>query len=236
MCFHPLEVKDEEALSKRLALALVCPTSLTRRLKQIRCDNTPGSCRNCEVYGEECIISRNGGYLDRVQKRRGENVSQHKPIRRDYSDRRSAISRTRSSAVMGSSIVEDAPTVSAALDALPPSPTASPVTDSQSVQGVVTTEVGHFPQNAKFAGINSPQVLAKMAEQLFAPLYTMNVMEFFSPMMTFGEELPVPLPALRPQIAKDVADKFVQRGYFSSRHHGFVLTRPPFMPLMSQSF
>ncbi|KAJ9139381.1 hypothetical protein NKR23_g7851 [Pleurostoma richardsiae] len=48
----------------------------------------------------------------------------------------------------------------------------------------------------------------------------MNVMEFFSPMMTFGEELPVPLPALRPQIAKDVADKFVQR-YFDTYNYLF---------------
>jgi hypothetical protein len=97
-----------------------------------------------------------------------------------------------------------------------PRPTSSshtslPTTDTESVQGVVTTEVGVYPNNAKFAGVSSAQVLGKVAEavaQPYAP--NLNVMDFFCPTMTYAEEFPMAAASLCPLINKSIADTCVQ--------------------------
>ncbi|KAL3300029.1 hypothetical protein RB213_008573 [Colletotrichum asianum] len=86
------------------------------------------------------------------------------------------------------------------------------------IPGVVTTELGDFPINSKFAGTSSPQVLAKTAEELFKmQVPQMNVMGFFCPLMTFGEEFPLPTAITRPISGKAVADACVKK-FFSTTH------------------
>lgn len=101
------------------------------------------------------------------------------------------------------------------------------LSESDMIPGVVTTELGDFPINSKFAGTSSPQVLAKTAEELFkmqAP--QMNVMGFFCPLMTFGEEFPLPTAITRPISGKAVADACVKSEWLSPpflSHHHFYL-------------
>ncbi|CAK7235545.1 hypothetical protein SBRCBS47491_009329 [Sporothrix bragantina] len=94
-----------------------------------------------------------------------------------------------------------------------------PLTDAESVQGVVTTEVGMNPTNAKFAGVSSAQVLGKVAEavsQPYAP--SLNFMDFFCPTMTYAEAFPLAAPSLRPLVEKSVANACV-RCYFETYHN-----------------
>lgn len=96
-------------------------------------------------------------------------------------------------------------------------PAALPIFDSPSVSidtvhGVVTTEVGRFPRNSKFAGLSSPQVFAKSAEEHFKGIAPhINVMEFFCPTMSFAEELPHQPTEHRPLVVKEIADVCIQR-------------------------
>jgi hypothetical protein len=89
---------------------------------------------------------------------------------------------------------------------------ASPSVSIDTVHGVVTTEVGHFPRNSKFAGLSSPQVFAKSAEEHFKGIAPhINVMEFFCPTMSFAEELPHQPSEHRPLVVKEIADVCIQR-------------------------
>ncbi|KAL1890764.1 hypothetical protein Sste5346_008089 [Sporothrix stenoceras] len=105
-----------------------------------------------------------------------------------------------------------------------PRPTSSshmslPTADTESVQGVVTTEVGVHPSNAKFAGVSSAQVLGKVAEAVSQPYAPkLNVMDFFCPTMTYAEEFPMAAPSLRPLVDKSVADACVQC-YYETYHN-----------------
>lgn len=88
----------------------------------------------------------------------------------------------------------------------------SPCVSIDTVHGVVTTEVGRFPRNSKFAGLSSPQVFAKSAEEHFKGIAPhMNVMEFFCPTMSFAEELPHQPTEHRPLMVKEIADPCIQR-------------------------
>ncbi|KAM0424277.1 hypothetical protein ACHAPT_010422 [Fusarium lateritium] len=159
----------------------------------IRCDNSPGSCRNCTVYGEECVISRNGAIFHRVQQGHANQRFRHRASQEQCPNGASA-----AAASVGSS--PQSPGISSSTPAeLPFSPTAETAVESETLQGVVTTEVGQFPKNAKFAGLSSPQVLARVAQEVFSPFSQMNVMDFFCPMMT------------------EVADECVER-YFEAYH------------------
>jgi hypothetical protein len=93
-----------------------------------------------------------------------------------------------------------------------PAQTVNSASFKDSVQGVVTTEVGRFPKNSKFTGMTSPQVFAKSAEEIFKSVApNINVMEFFCPNMKFSEELPLWSSDQHPLIEKGLADGCLQR-------------------------
>ncbi|CAH0026359.1 unnamed protein product [Clonostachys rhizophaga] len=190
-----------------------------RRLRAVGYQRVFGcSCRNCEAYGEECVISRNGAIFHRARHGNANPRAQQRAAQKQGSD-----GACVAAASVGSSPGlprTSTPADLTASQAGPSSPVAENAVESEPVQGVVTTEVGQFPKNAKFAGLSSPQVLARVAQEVFSPFSQMNVMDFFCPMMTFAEEFPLPSPSFRPLVAREVADGCVQR-YFNTYHHLF---------------
>ena len=115
-------------------------------------------------------------------------------------------------------------------------PEASPAqtVNSATLQGVVTTEVGRFPKNNKFAGMTSPQVFAKSAEDIFKSVAPhINVMEFFCPTMKFSEELPLWSSDQHPLIDKGLADLCLQRE-FEIETLGTISQRRPVLIISSR--
>lgn len=100
----------------------------------------------------------------------------------------------------------------------------SPSVSIDTVHGVITTEVGRFPRNSKFAGLSSPQVFAKSAEEHFKGIAPhINVMDFFCPTMSFAEELPNQPTEHRPLVVKEIADVCIQRKSGYSKSHRSTL-------------
>lgn len=92
------------------------------------------------------------------------------------------------------------------------SPFSGPVSlpNSDMIQGVVVTETGQFPRKSKYTGRSSGQVLAKSAEELFKhQVAHIDVMSFFCPLMSFGEEIKVPPSHCCSLVDKETADRCV---------------------------
>jgi hypothetical protein len=91
-----------------------------------------------------------------------------------------------------------------------PSTRSVSVSNSDMIQGVVVTETGPFPRKSKYTGMSSGQVLAKSAEELFKhQVPHLDVMSFFCPLMSFGEEMATTLTHPCPLVDKDTADRCV---------------------------
>ncbi|KAJ5759690.1 hypothetical protein N7520_006846 [Penicillium odoratum] len=108
---------------------------------------------------------------------------------------------------------------------------------NRSLEGVVTVEATAVPQRSKYAGKISTQVLAKSAEELFQDEeIRIRVMEFFCPLMSFAEDISMPLSTFYPTVRKDIADRHVE-AYFTSIKSMFpVLSRGDFIPLYEEFY
>ncbi|PYI02718.1 hypothetical protein BO78DRAFT_422282 [Aspergillus sclerotiicarbonarius CBS 121057] len=218
------------------------------RQRKIRCDNTPGSCRNCQIYGDRCAITRDGrsmprakrppprSCINRLKGSASANQGQHDPTVSplgqpspvaysqspnsdlDHLTGTSSRGSAFSSPNEGTELLPNTSTPDVHLPQLPElSPTKPSSASVGTLQGVITTEVGTFPKNSKFAGMSSPQVYAKSVEELFKSTAPhINVMAFFCPMMTFAEELPLRSPDYRSLVDKSTADRFAVQGFFNS--------------------
>ena len=206
---------------------------------QIRCDNLPESCRNCRTYGGECVITRDGRSVPRSKKPTSRLYINRSSLLKEAraSNRQGHHTNPESQLSPSQSLFSATPTPM--IDCNDMSPNGQPTPPQQpqpgvarrspsppsdfspmdhvsrsadSVQGVVTTEVGHSPKNSKFAGITSSQVFAKSVEELFKPVAPhIDVMAFFCPTMTFAEELPLRSPDQHPLVDKSIADSCLHR-------------------------
>lgn len=90
-------------------------------------------------------------------------------------------------------------------------PTPSDSRTDKVPDSVVTIEPVPFPKRSKYAGKNSTQVLAKSAEELFQDDdVRIDVMKFFCPLMSFAEEIPMPVTKLSPLIDQVQAEKYAK--------------------------
>ncbi|KAJ5727507.1 hypothetical protein N7493_005327 [Penicillium malachiteum] len=221
------------------------PCQLTQP-SQIRCDNLPGACRNCQTYNDTCVITRDGRPVPRSSKQasqlcinrpnakrltansiqdnpQDEQTGHMSPIasppltintNNHFTDTAGSPQNHTSPVRRDSLLIRQHENISDV--STPPNQDSTAFNFSHrgenNVQGVVTTEVGRFPKVSKFAGITSPQVFAKSAEELFkssAP--HIDVMGFFCPTMKFAEELPLESFDQVPLVDKSLADRCLQR-------------------------
>ncbi|KAL3475854.1 fungal-specific transcription factor domain-containing protein [Aspergillus californicus] len=183
------------------------------RQRKIRCDNLPGLCRNCQIYGGNCLVTRDGRSVPRSNPGASRvciNRSGLKDSSRSSQDRMSSSKR----------ISTVTPNTDTAMNTnqTPEFPSLPISRLAESVHGVVTTEVGRSPKNSKFAGITSSQVFAKSVEELFKPVAPhLDVMAFLCPTMTFSEELPLRSPIQQPIVDKITADPCLHH-FFNTYH------------------
>jgi hypothetical protein len=78
-------------------------------------------------------------------------------------------------------------------------------------EGVVLIEPIEDPQKAKYVGKTSAQVLAKSAEEFSKPDgFYLRVMEFFCPLLSHAEEVPMTIrPKYIPIVDKNLAAQCV---------------------------
>ncbi|KAL3496579.1 fungal-specific transcription factor domain-containing protein [Aspergillus germanicus] len=200
------------------------------RQRKIRCDNLPGSCRNCQVYSIDCQITRDEVSVPRaarlspasisINRARPPSTVPHMP--QDFT----RVSEAPSNVLQHRDAVDNDGQIQGLYGSSPVISPAVPSTTPETLLGVVTTEVSASPKHSKFAGMTSPQVLAKSVEGLVkstAPY--IDVMAFFCPTMSFAEELQLPLTRTRPLLDKTDADRCLL-GYFRTYHALFPLFDP----------
>ncbi|KAL3454903.1 fungal-specific transcription factor domain-containing protein [Aspergillus heterothallicus] len=197
------------------------------RQRKIRCDNLPGSCRNCQVYSIDCRITRDEVSVPRAARLSPASISinharppstvAHMP------QVFSSVPEATCTVLHNPGGVHNDGQIQASHRSSPIISPAVPSTTPETLLGVVTTEVSASPKHSKFAGITSPQVLAKSIEGLVkdtAPY--IDVMAFFCPTMSFAEELQMPLTRTRPLVDKIDADRCLL-GYFRTYHPLFPI-------------
>ena len=89
-------------------------------------------------------------------------------------------------------------------------PRSAGAQSESALESVVTIELARDPQKYKYAGKNSTQVLAKSAEDLFMDHeIRIDVMNFFCPLLSFGEEIPMPTRRVTPLVDEALAERYV---------------------------
>ncbi|KAI6355262.1 hypothetical protein MCOR25_008276 [Pyricularia grisea] len=208
------------------------------RQRKIRCDNGPGSCRNCRIYGVDCVITRaeDGTDIKRGSCRSDCNRHGAKancqcqtpgsppktgnvPVTRRPSPTNSQPTRPITVGLepdSGNSTVNNS-NETQTTNVESPSASSRP---HDVLEGVVVIETSRVPQKSKFAGMSSVHVLAKSAEELFKSedrSGQVDVMAFFCPLMALSEEVATPPLMLRPLVERDKARKCLQK-YFATVH------------------
>jgi hypothetical protein len=89
-------------------------------------------------------------------------------------------------------------------------PRSADAPSESALESVVTIETASDPQKYKYAGKNSTQVLAKSAEELFMDHeIRIDVMKFFCPLLSFGEDISIDSRRASPLIEKAIAQQYV---------------------------
>lgn len=215
------------------------------RQRKIRCDNGPGSCRNCRIYGVDCVITRaeDGTDIKRGSCRSDCNrhgakadchcqnpgsppktgnvpVSSRPSPANSQTNRQITVGLERDSSnnnSSNSSVNNNPNNETQTTNGESPSASSRP---HDVLEGVVVIETSRVPQKSKFAGMSSVHVLAKSAEELFKSedrTGQVDVMAFFCPLMALSEEVATPPLMLRPLVEREKARKCLQK-YFATVH------------------
>uniref|UniRef100_L7JBG1 Zn(2)-C6 fungal-type domain-containing protein n=1 Tax=Pyricularia oryzae (strain P131) TaxID=1143193 RepID=L7JBG1_PYRO1 len=217
------------------------------RQRKIRCDNGPGSCRNCRIYGVDCVITRaeDGTDIKRGSCRSDCNrhgakadchcqnpgsppktgnvpVSSRPSPANSQTNRQITVGLERDSSnnnSSNSSVNNNPNNETQTTNGESPSASSRP---HDVLEGVVVIETSRVPQKSKFAGMSSVHVLAKSAEELFKSedrTGQVDVMAFFCPLMALSEEVATPPLMLRPLVEREKARKIFR---YSALHRAGI--------------